>query len=175
MGKGMADVRTQMGLLAKVVVTLGILLMIAGVVWRGISLENIERIWTSLLARPSGPMAFRFILQPAMVATMGIRDGIFDVRAGRSPFLWTILSNPDERGGRLHEGLNATARIILLGLAMDTVYQIIVFRAFYPYEALIIAVLLAFVPYLLIRGLTSRVARWYRARADNFANTTGKH
>ena len=103
------------------VVTLGIVLMIAGVAWRGVSIENIERIWNSLLARPSGPMAFRFILQPLMAAIVAIRDGLYDVRGNRSPFLWTILSNPKERVGRLHEGLNATARIILLGLTMDTV------------------------------------------------------
>jgi inner membrane protein involved in colicin E2 resistance len=58
---------------------------------------------------------------------------------------------------------------------MDTIYQIVVFKAFYPYEALIIALVLAFVPYLLIRGVISRIARWYRAYAQNFANTTGKH
>ena len=169
---GMTDIRAQLGLLAKVVVTLGVLLMIAGVVWRGVTIENVERIWNSLLARPSGPMAFRFIMQPSIAAIVAIRDGLYDGRGNRSPFLWTILSNPQERGGRLREGLNATARIILLGLAMDTVYQIIVFEAFYPYEALIIALLLAFVPYLLIRGVTSRISRWYRAHAQNFANTT---
>jgi hypothetical protein len=70
--------------------------------------------------------------------------------------------------------VNATARIILRGRAMDTVYQIIVFKAFYPYEALIIALLLAFVPYLLIRGITSRISRWYRAYPQNFANTAKK-
>jgi hypothetical protein len=171
----MTDIRAQLGLLAKVVITLGILLMIAGLVWRGPTIENIERIWSSLLARPSGPMAFRFILQPSIAAIVALRDGLYDVRGGRSPFLWTILSNPQERGGRLREGLNATARIILLGLVMDTIYQIVVFKAFYPYEALIIALVLAFVPYLLIRGLASRIARWYRAHAQNFANTTGKH
>jgi hypothetical protein len=170
----MTDVRLQLGLLAKVVITLSIVLMIVGVVWRGVTLENIERIWDSLLARPSGPMAFRFILQPSIAAIVAIRDGLYDVKGGRSPFLWTILSNPEKRGGRLREGLNATARIILLGLAMDTVYQIIVFDAFYPYEALIIALLLAFVPYLLIRGVTSRISCWYRAHAQNVANTVGK-
>jgi uncharacterized protein YhhL (DUF1145 family) len=66
--------------------------------------------------------------------------------------------------------LNATARIILLGLAMDTVYQIIVFNAFYPYEALIVALLLAFVPYLLIRGIASRILRWCRADAPDLPN-----
>ena len=80
-GTGLANIRSQLGLLAKVVVTLGIVLMIAGVAWRGVSIENIERIWKSLLARPSGPMAFRFILQPSMAAIVAIRDGLYDVRA----------------------------------------------------------------------------------------------
>jgi hypothetical protein len=60
----------------------------------------------------------------------------------------------------LREGLNATARIILLGLVMDVIYQLIVLKTFYPNEALVIALLLAFVPYLIIRGLVFRVARW---------------
>jgi hypothetical protein len=152
----------ELRLLTKVTVGLAILLMIAGVIWRGISVENVDRIWRSILARPSGPLAFRFILQPLMAAIIAIRDGLQDAKRGRSPFLWTILSNPQERRGRLSEGLNATARILLLGLVIDTIYQTIVFKAFYPYEALIIAVLLAFVPYLLIRGLVSRsVRRWH--------------
>ena len=170
----MTDIRLHLRPLAKVVVVLGIMLMIAGVVWRGITIENIERIWDSLVARPSGPMAFRFILQPLMAAILAVRDGLHDARSGRSPFLWTILSKPEKRSGRLREGLNATARIILLGLAMDTVYQIIVFRAFYPYEALIISLLLAFVPYLLIRGVVSRMSRWYRAYAEHVADTANR-
>ena len=44
------------------------------------------------------------------------------------------------------KGINATARIILLGLAVDLIYQIVVFRMFYPGEELLIALLLAFVP-----------------------------
>ena len=165
----------QMALLAKVVITLGILLMIAGVAWHGVSVENVERIWNNLLTRPSGPLGFRFILQPAMAAIVAIREGLYDARAGRSPFAWTIISNARERGGRLREGINATARILLLGLAMDTIYQIIVFKAFYPYEAVIIAVLLAFLPYLLIRGLASRIARKFLTNSEYPANPAGKN
>ena len=98
-GTGMANIRSQLGLLAKVVVTLGILLMIAGVAWRGVSIENIERIWNSLLARPSGPMAFRFILQPSIAAIVAIRDGLYDERGGRSPFFWTICQIPKSAVG----------------------------------------------------------------------------
>jgi hypothetical protein len=170
----MTVARTEMGLLAKVAVTLGILLMIAGIVWHGISIESIERVWSNLLARPTGPLKFRFILQPTMAAIIAIRDGLSDARSGRSPFAWTIISNANERGGRLREGLNATAKILLFGLAMDTIYQLVVFKAFYPYEALIIAVLLAFVPYFVIRGLAARIARKYRLNAKNLANPAGK-
>src|SRR5207244_8507535 len=77
----------------------------------------------------------------------------------RSPYFMTLLRNPQERVGLLREGLNATARIILLGLAMDVIYQLFVLKTFYPNEALVVALLLAFVPYLIIRGLVFRVAR----------------
>ena len=71
----------------------------------------------------------------------------------------SVLRHPQERVGLLREGLNATARIILLGLAMDVIYQLLVLKTFYPNEALVIALVLAFAPYLIIRGLVFRVAR----------------
>ena len=42
---------------------------------------------------------------------------------------------------------------------MDVIYQLIVLKTFYPDQALVVALLLAFVPYLIIRGLVLRVAR----------------
>ena len=71
----------------------------------------------------------------------------------------TVLCKPPERVGRLREGLNATGRIILLGLAMDAIYQVLVLKMFYSNEAPIVALLLAFVSYLLIRGMVARIAR----------------
>ena len=154
----MTDTGAQkFGVLAKLVVAIAALLIVAGIVWHGVTVDNFQRAWSDLTDRPSGPMAFRFILQPSMAALAAIRDGLRDARTERSPYLWTILRDPQERVARLREGLEATARIILLGLAMDVIYQVTVFRMFYPIEALIIALLLAFVPYLLIRGLVVRV------------------
>jgi hypothetical protein len=153
----------ELGLLAKLVIAIAALLIVAGIVWHGVTVDNFQRMWNNLTDRPSGSMAFRFILQPAMAALTAIRDGLHDARTERSPYLWTILRNPNQRVARLREGLEATARIILLGLVMDMIYQVIVLNMFYPAEALIIALLLAFVPYLLIRGLVVRV--WH-ARAS---------
>jgi hypothetical protein len=143
---------------------LAVLLIAAGIIWRGITYEALQRIWQDLFERPSGPLSFRFILQPAMAVIAATHDGLNDARTGRSPYFWTVLHKPDERAQRLNECLVSTGRIFLLGLAMDFIYQLKVFNTFYPAEAVLIALLLACVPYFLIRGPVDRIANWYRHR-----------
>jgi hypothetical protein len=133
------------------------------------------RIWNDLIERPSGPFAFRFLLQPTMAVIAGIVDGIKDAHTGRSPYFWTVLSDPEERWNRLREGLKATSRILLLGLAMDVAYQVIVLGTFYPFEAAIVAIALAFVPYLLIRGPAARIARHWQKHADHSSTSGERH
>lgn len=152
----------KLGLLARLVLGFAIILIVAGAVWHGITIRTVERFWHDLIERPDGPMRFRFVLQPLMAVIAAIHDGLKDARAGRPPYFMTMLRSPPERVGRLREGLNATARIILLGLVMDVIYQAIVLRTFYPNEALVVALLLAFVPYVIFRGL---VVRAWRSRA----------
>ena len=149
-------------LLARFVVALMLAFVVLGVVLYGFSAEVLERIWQNMIDRTGGPMTFRFFLQPIMASIAALYDGIKDARAGRSYYLWTILTDPAKRGGRLHEGLISTARVILLGLCMDVIYQLIEFETFHPAEAVIIALLLAFVPYVLLRGPVARIARWWR-------------
>lgn len=153
----------KLSALAKLVIALAILLIVAGVLWHGVTFEAFQRILRNLGERPGRRMWFRFVLQPSMAAIAAIYDGLKDVRTGRSPYFWTLLRHRHERFARLREGLNATARILFLGLAMDTVYQVVEFTKFYPVEALIIALLLGFVPYLLIRGLVVRLANAWRS------------
>ena len=157
-------------LLAQFVVVVMIAFVVLGAAWYGFSAEVRERIWQNLLDRPGGPMTFRFILQPIMATIAALYDGVKDARTGRSPYLWTILTNPAKRGGRLREGVISTARVLLLGLVMDAIYQFIVFDTFHPAEAVIIALLLAFVPYLLLRGLVARIARWWRGDGSGREN-----
>jgi hypothetical protein len=49
----------------------------------------------------------------------------------------------------------------IAALYMDVIYQLIEFETFHPAEAVIIALLLAFVPYVLLRGPVARIARWW--------------
>jgi len=156
----MTDANYQkLGLLPKAVIVVAIALLVTGALWYGVSLKAVEQFWHDLIERPDGPMRFRFIQQPVMATIVAIRDGLKDARSGRSPYFATVLGNPRERAGLLREGLNATARIIALGLVMDVIYQAIVFKTFYPDQALVVALVLAFVPYLIIRDVTARVSR----------------
>jgi hypothetical protein len=149
-------------LLARVVVVLMIAFLFVGALIYGFSADVRDRFWNNLLDRPDGVMRFRFVLQPIMAAVAALRDGVEDAKLGRSPYMWTLLSSPSERGGRLAEGVISTARVLLLGLCMDTVYQLTVLKTFYPGEAVIVAIALAFVPYLILRGPMARIARWRR-------------
>jgi hypothetical protein len=113
----------KLGLLAKLAIALIVALTVAGVVWQDVTIETVARIRDDLVERPGTPMRFRLILQPLMATLVAIRDGLTDARTGRSPYFWTVLRDPRRRGKRVNEGLNQTARIILLAVVMDTIYQ----------------------------------------------------
>ena len=161
----MTDAPTKSAVLqARIAVALIAGLLALGAVWYGLSFENLDRLWRDLLDRPGGPMTFRFILQPAMAIVAALRDGLHDARTGRRPYFWALIRGaPEGRSALLWEGIISTARIIILGVVMDTVYQWLVFKTFYPGQAVVIAILLAFVPYLLLRGPFERLARHWVA------------
>jgi hypothetical protein len=151
-------------LLAQLAVALLVGLIVLGALWHGFSAEVHDRIWKDILARPGGPMTFRFILQPTMAAIAALHDGVNDARLDRSPYFWTLLHSAEERGERLREGVISTARIVLLGIGMDAVYQYRVLNTFYPGEAALMALLLALIPYFLLRGPIARIARRWGSR-----------
>jgi hypothetical protein len=139
---------------------------------RKTEMSEIQEIWTrfwdELIARPSGPLSFRLVLQPIMVSILAILDGSKDAREGRSPYLWTLLSDPAERAGYLREGLKRVSRVIIFAIGMDAIYQFIVLKRFYPGEALVIAFVLAILPYLLIRGPAERIGRSWNRRGTAY-------
>ena len=130
----------------------------------------IVRAWTNLFSRVGGPMTFRIILQPTMAALLALMAGLKDARENRPPYFWTILTDSSQRGDLIRHGWKAIGRVFVLAIIMDLIYQLIVLRWIYPLELLIVAILLAVVPYLLIRGPVNRLARWwYRRRKTSVA------
>lgn len=126
--------------------------------------DLIVRGWTNIVDRVGGPMTFRIILQPAMATLLAVIAGLRDARENRPPYLWTVLTDPSQRGELLRHGWKAIGRVFVLAIIMDAIYQLIVLRWLYPLELLIVAILLAVVPYLVIRGPVNRIASWWYRR-----------
>src|SRR5512147_2395812 len=118
--------------------------------------DPITRVVTNLAGRLSGPFNLRFWLQPCMAAFFAIRDGRRDAQEGRPAYFWTIFVSANRRE-RLKSGWKSIGKVFLIALALDAVYQIMELRWFYPGEALMVACLLALLPYLLIRGPINRI------------------
>jgi hypothetical protein len=129
-------------------------------------LEHIfARFWEQLMSRPAGPMKFRFILQPAMAVFFAVRCGLKDYREGKSAYFWDLFSQPARRWQLLHDGWKSIRNVFVLALVLDCVYQIIVVRWIYPFEALAVALVLAIIPYLLARGPVNRIATAFKPLA----------
>ena len=121
--------------------------------------EILARFWENLGSRVGGPLTFRLLIQPLVVTAIAIRAGIQDARAGRPAYLWAVLSGSQERAGLLRDAWKDIAKVFAMAFGIDVVYQLIVERWVYPGEALVVAVALAIVPYVLIRGPVARIAR----------------
>lgn len=134
-------------------------------------LDILTRFASDIAGRLSGPMTFRIALQPIMAMLQATRDGVKDARTGRPPYFWTLFTQPaSERRRLIAEGVHAVLRVIILAIVMDVAYQVMAFRRVYPGEIIVVALVLAFFPYVLWRGPANRLAsRWSGRRAGHVA------
>lgn len=123
--------------------------------------DALTHLWREIVERPDGPMAFRFYFQPLMAMLFALRDGIKDAHVGKPPYFWALFTDPSHRRERLHEGWSSVGKIFILAVVLDTVYQFLVFKGLRPIQGLVVAVLLALVPYVLLRGPVNRIARGF--------------
>ena len=117
----------------------------------------LAEMWDMLVGRLSGPMTFRFIIQPLVATVLAVRSGLKDAKAGYPPYLWSVYSDPDSRSELIHHGWKDVRNVFVLAMILDAVYQIIEFRWIYIGQAVIVAIILAIVPYVLVRGPFSRI------------------
>ena len=108
---------------------------------------------------------------PLVVTFLAIRAHLRDVQEGRSTVLWAFVKDPAERRRLFRSGLKDFGKVFVVACVLDTTYQLFVFRAFYPVQMLVVAVACAIVPYFLIRGPVTRIARLLRR---NWAGTAGQ-
>jgi hypothetical protein len=117
------------------------------------------RIADNLADRVTGPMKFRLVLQPLMASIFAILSGLRDAKAGQPPYFWSLITDPLHRSDRLKDGWKSVGKVFIFAIVLDVVYQLIELHFVYPGEAIIVAFLLAIVPYLILRGVVTRLAR----------------
>lgn len=123
--------------------------------------EALTRAWNQILARPAGSLQFRFILQPLLAVIIAIRAGTKD--AG-GPSLLELWSQPGGRKLLFRSTSKDVGKLFIMAVVLDCVYQVIEFSRIYPLQALIVGFALAIFPYLVTRGLVTRVVSWGIAR-----------
>jgi len=120
--------------------------------------ELLTRFWAEIGARPNGPMAFRFFLQPAVAMFFACRDGIRDARRRVRAYLWALFVWSGHRRELLREGWRSVGRVFIMAVVVDLIYQAFVLRGIRPLQAAFVGALLGVLPYIALRGPINRVA-----------------
>lgn len=117
------------------------------------------RLWREILERPEGPMAFRFYFQPVMALLFALRDGIRDAHQGRPAYFWALFTDRPHRRELLRSGWSSVGKVFIFAVVLDTLYQLFVLKGLRPIQGVLVAALLALVPYVVLRGPVNRIAR----------------
>jgi hypothetical protein len=120
--------------------------------------EIFKRLWENLIGRSTGPLNLRLLIQPTVAAILAVRSGLKDAREGWPPFLWAVITDPASRAATLRHGWSDVRKVFLLAIVLDSIYQLITQHGVYVLELLIVATVLAVLPYILIRGPVTRLA-----------------
>jgi hypothetical protein len=125
--------------------------------------ELLSRFLPEMIGRIDGPLSLRLFLQPTMALAFAFRDGRRDAREGHSPYGWALLSDPEHRQFLLRDGWKGFAKVFVIAVLLDLVYQTLAIGGFRPVQALVTACLLAMVPYVLMRGPFNRLSNLHPA------------
>ena len=123
--------------------------------------------WTDFIGRFDGPLHFRLFVQPMMATFFAIRDGSKDARDGRGAYLWSLVSDPAQRRYLLESGWKGISKVFALALVLDVVYQLIVWHGLKPLQEVMTAIVLAVIPYAVLRGPVNRLLRITSARRSS--------
>ena len=125
-------------------------------------MQMLNRLWVNLIGRIGGLLPFRPILQPTIAALFALCAGWKNPCQNRVPYGWVILSDPNNRRELFREGWKDAAKVFVVAIITDNVYEILELRWFYPEEAILVATFLALVPYLLLSGPMNRIDRYWQ-------------
>ena len=114
--------------------------------------EIFSRVWSDFVARTTGPMWFRLIIQPAVAVAFGVRAGLANARRDPSRSHPVRSLDPEFRRVMFRQALHDVGKVFIVGIGLDAAFQLIALRAFYPLEALFVGFLLVALPYQIVRS-----------------------
>jgi hypothetical protein len=108
-----------------------------------------------------GKGELRLIVQPTMAILFGIRLGISDAREGRTPFVLRVFT---AGGGNVRLALRDIIVPFCIAIAVDAILQHATLGYVRPVAALVVGILLVWLPFAAARAFTNRIARAIRRR-----------
>ena len=116
--------------------------------------------------RLTGPGRLRFVLQPLVAILMGWRSGRADVRAGRPAYLYGLVTGSVDRKASLRNGFAVVRDLVAVGIVLDAVAQLLIYRQVHPGAAVVIGPVLICLPYAVSRALSYRIVRLMQRRVE---------
>src|SRR3954470_9384465 len=124
-------------------------------------------MWENFVARTEGLMYYRFFIQPAMSLIFAVIAGLRDAKSNTVPYLWRFKISAGNRKEVAKEAWKGVGKVFIIAVVLDIIYQLIVIYShktqerFYPLESVLVAFLLAIVPYIILRGPVNRIVRTF--------------
>ena len=122
-------------------------------------LDPFVRVWSDITSGVHAPLGFRLVVQPLVALFFAVRAGKGDARDGRPPYFWAVVKDAAHRRVLLREAWTHIGKVFVVALIVDAIYQVIVERWVYPFEAVMVATILAVLPYFIFRGVVNRILR----------------
>jgi hypothetical protein len=112
----------------------------------------------------SGKGQLRFLIQPLTAIILGVRLGVADAKEHQPPFLLRLFAHSGRRAV-FQRSLSDVIVPLCLGIVIDGVLQHYTLGVVRPLHAVVVGMLLVWLPYAIARALTNRGARrHYRER-----------
>ena len=127
--------------------------------------DLIVSVTEHLVDRLTGPPHLRLIVQPFMAVLLAVIDGVHDAEERRPPYLWSLLTVAGHQRDSLRDAWQSSCKILVIALVLDAAYQLVTLRFIDVGEAIVVAFVLAIAPYVVFRGLVTRLVGGRRISA----------
>lgn len=107
----------------------------------------------------SGQGQFRLLLLLAVALVLGIRAGIADAREGTLPFGRRLREANEPRAELMKDSVKRALNPLALAFILDVILQRLTLGYVRPLAAIIVAAVLVWLPFVIVRGIMNRFWR----------------